>query len=113
MSTFPTEPPFAADIQAELDDPAFRTRKHGTRATGSYGCKGPLCRWVSTLRYRSRAQELADRANRSYFPDLKKQKNNHRAAEFDAAIAWHHSTHVTRRGGYRPPKDPLAGRKTA
>lgn len=98
--SFPTEPPFAPDIQAELDDPRFTTRKHFSRATASRGCDGPLCRWAEVLRQRRRAAQKADTANREYYPNLKLQKYNNRAEEFEAAITWHLAHHVTQRGGW-------------
>lgn len=32
------------EVQAELEDTDYKSRRHGVKATYSAGCRGPLCR---------------------------------------------------------------------
>lgn len=42
----------ADEIIAELSDPKFITRTHGSRGTHNDGCKGPMCRKANRDRMR-------------------------------------------------------------
>lgn len=57
-----------AEVQAELEDERFLTRKHYSRATYALGCHGPLCRKAETDRGRKRNQQRAEEDGREYRP---------------------------------------------
>lgn len=42
------------DIRAELLDPEYASRTHGSRSTYADGCHGPLCREAERIRANSR-----------------------------------------------------------
>jgi hypothetical protein len=82
------KPYIAPDVQAELDDAEHATHKHG-RSAYKLGCRGPICRWVEVLRQRERNAERAERADRTYQPGLRRPRQDERAAELNAVIAWY------------------------
>ncbi len=47
-------------VKAEVNDPEFRRRKHGSRRTADDGCKGPLCRKARNDHYRERMRKVRD-----------------------------------------------------
>jgi hypothetical protein len=92
------KPKLAPDVEAELLDARFFNRKHGSRATHSAGCHGPLCRRREALRGRERSRRKADRDGREYIPGLRAQRNDSRDDELAIAAAWHWADLAERRG---------------
>lgn len=92
-----TKPALAPDVAAELADPRFVNRKHGSRSTNTAGCKGPLCKHVEKLAKRRTNELKAYKAGREYQPSLRRARDDSRTAEFEAVIAWHHADHLRRR----------------
>jgi hypothetical protein len=98
MSVYEIEKPnLAPDVEAELADERFATRKHGSRATHSAGCHGPLCRRAEALRGRRRSQERAERSFREYQPSLRRKRDDDRNEELAIAAAWHWADLARRR----------------
>lgn len=91
------KPVLAPDVEAELADERFASRKHGSRATYSIGCHGPLCRRAETLRGRRRSEQRADKANREYTPSLRTPRDDGRNKELAIAAAWHWADLALRR----------------
>ncbi len=57
-------------VKAEVNDPEFRRRKHGTRHTADEGCKGPLCRKARNDHYRERMRKKKNVVAPRYKPTL-------------------------------------------
>lgn len=57
------------DVQDELTDPKFGTRKHYSRVTYSLGCRGPLCKKAERDRARRRTERKATIDGRQYKPN--------------------------------------------
>lgn len=83
------KPRLALDVEAELADERFLNRKHGSRATHSAGCHGPLCRRAETLRGRRRTETRAEKENREYIPSRRMPRDDSRDLELSIAFAWH------------------------
>jgi hypothetical protein len=78
--------PEMADVKAELDNPKFATRRHGSRATSALGCDGPLCKKAERDRMRRRNQLKAQQAGREFRPRTRKYD---RDALLEAIYDWH------------------------
>jgi hypothetical protein len=91
------KPDLAPDIEAELADQRFLNRKHGSRATHSAGCHGPLCRRREALRGRARSAKRAEKECREYVPSRHVPRNDSRDDELAVAAAWHWADLAQRR----------------
>lgn len=78
--------PEMADVRAEIEDPRFATRRHGSRATSALGCSGPLCKKAERDRMRKRNEEKAKAAGREFRPRSRKYD---RDALLEAVFEWH------------------------
>lgn len=78
--------PGMEDVLAELNDPRYSGRSHGSRATYTLKCDGPLCKLAERLRGRRRNQERAERRGMIYSPNPHKYD---REELLLAVTAWH------------------------
>lgn len=83
------KPELSPDVEAELSDEKFKNRKHGSRATHTAGCHGPLCRRAEAIRSRRRNEINAVKLGREYQPNYRIKRNDKRNAELATAAEWH------------------------
>lgn len=79
--------PEMADVKAELSDPHFASRRHGSRATYALGCRGPLCKKKERDRARIRNETRAKAAKREYAASVNRKYD--RDDLLDALFIWH------------------------
>lgn len=75
-----------ADVVAELNDPRFGNRQHGTRRTNELGCSGPMCRLIEKRRGRLRTQRKAAREGKTI---RSRGREYDRDDLLDEIIKWH------------------------
>lgn len=73
------------DIQDELADPKYSTRKHYSRATYALGCHGPLCRKAEKDRGRQRNENRTKALGKEYVPG----KNRRDDSKMEEIVSWY------------------------
>jgi hypothetical protein len=86
--------PEMEDIRAELDDPRFLTRSHGSRSTYALKCHGTLCKYAERVRGRKRTEQKA--VNEGRRVQLRGRMYD-RDALIEAIIVWHKKEMALRR----------------
>lgn len=87
--------PEMADVLAEINDPRFGGRSHGSRATYAVKCRGPLCTKVEREKQRAKNERTARAAGRPYQASIHRKYD--RDALLTAIIRWHKREMALRR----------------
>ena len=86
--------PELADVKAELEDPKYGNRSHGSGGTSAKGCHGPLCKKRERDKRRQRTANKAKREGREV---AYAERLYDRDALLEAITVWHRTDVFKRR----------------